>query len=34
LEACNGWAFWHVNTAKGLLSIDALRAQIRAQIQA
>src|SRR5258705_715601 len=30
LEACNGWAFWHVNTAKGLLSIDALRAQIRA----
>jgi len=34
LEACNGWAFWHVNTAKGLLSIDVLRAQIRAQIQA
>jgi modification methylase len=33
LEACNGWAFWHVDTAKGLLSIDALRAQIRAQIQ-
>src|SRR5262249_7919028 len=32
LEACNGWAFWHVETTKGLISIDALRAQIRAQI--
>jgi modification methylase len=30
LEACNGWAFWHVETAKGLVSIDALRAEIRA----
>ena len=30
LEACNGWAFWHVPTAAGLVSIDALRAQIRA----
>ncbi len=30
LEACNGWAFWHVATAAGLVSIDALRAQIRA----
>ena len=29
LEACNGWAFWHVPTAAGLVSIDALRAQIR-----
>ena len=26
LEACNGWAFWHLETAKGLVSIDALRA--------
>jgi modification methylase len=34
LEACNGWAFWHVNTAKGLLSIDALRTQIRAEMRA
>ena len=32
LEACNGWAFWHVPTAAGLVSIDALRAQIRAQM--
>jgi modification methylase len=30
LEACNGWAFWHVETANGLTSIDALRAEIRA----
>ena len=30
LEACNGWAFWHVETAHGLVSIDALRAEIRA----
>ena len=30
LEACNGWAFWHVDTPKGLISIDALRAEIRA----
>src|SRR5499433_2453043 len=34
LEACNGWAFWHVETTKGLILIDALRAQIRAQMQA
>src|SRR5262247_187340 len=34
LEACNGWAFWHVETATGLVSIDALRAQIRAQMRA
>ena len=32
LEACNGWAFWHVETPKGLVSIDALRAEIRAQM--
>jgi modification methylase len=30
LEACNGWAFWHLETAKGLISIDTLRAEIRA----
>jgi modification methylase len=30
LEACNGWAFWHVETPKGLVSIDALRAEVRA----
>ena len=32
LEACNGWAFWHLETAKGLISIDALRAEIRAEM--
>src|SRR5215471_13611022 len=34
LDACNGWAFWHVETSTGLVSIDALRAQIRAQMRA
>jgi modification methylase len=34
LEACNGWAFWHVDTPKGLISIDALRAEIRAEMAA
>jgi len=33
LEACNGWAFWHVETPSGLISIDALRAEIRAQMR-
>jgi modification methylase len=32
LEACNGWAFWHLETAKGLVSIDVLRAEIRAEM--
>src|SRR6266576_3591329 len=32
LEACNGWAFWHLETATGLVSIDALRAEIRAEM--
>jgi modification methylase len=32
LEACNGWAFWHLETAQGLVSIDALRAEIRAEM--
>src|SRR5215813_6199313 len=27
LEACNGWSYWHIETTKGLLSIDALRAE-------
>jgi modification methylase len=31
LEACNGWAFWHVETLKGLISIDAPRAEARAE---
>jgi modification methylase len=34
LDACNGWAFWHLETAKGLVSIDALRAEIRAGMPA
>jgi modification methylase len=33
LEACNGWAFWHLETAKGLVPIDALRAEIRAEME-
>jgi modification methylase len=32
LEACNGWTFWHVETPHGLTSIDALRAQVRAEM--
>ena len=32
LEACNGWTFWHLETPKGLISIDALRGQIRAEM--
>jgi modification methylase len=34
LGACNGWAFWHLETPKGLVSIDALRAEIRAEMAA
>jgi modification methylase len=34
LEACNGWTFWHVETRRGLTPIDALRAQIRAEMGA
>jgi modification methylase len=30
IDACNGWAFWHVESPKGLVSIDALRAKVRA----
>jgi modification methylase len=32
LDACNGWTFWHVETAKGLTLIDDLRAKVRAEI--
>lgn len=32
LEACNGWTYWHVETPKGLTSIDALRAEVRAAL--
>jgi modification methylase len=32
LEACNGWTFWHVETPNGLTVIDALRAQVRAEM--
>jgi modification methylase len=34
LDACNGWTFWHVETPAGLVSIDALRGQIRAEMAA
>jgi modification methylase len=32
LDACNGWTFWHVATPGGLISIDTLRAEIRAEM--
>jgi modification methylase len=32
LEACNGWTFWHVETAKGLTLIDEFRALVRAEM--
>jgi modification methylase len=32
LDACNGWTFWHLDTPKGLTSIDALRAKVRAEM--
>src|SRR5258707_1219618 len=32
LEACNGWPFCHVETSDGLTSIDALRAEVRADM--
>ena len=34
LDACNGWTFWHVETPRGLTVIDALRAQVRAEMGA
>ncbi len=30
LPACNGWTFWHIETAHGLSPIDTLRASYRA----
>jgi modification methylase len=30
-DACNGWAFWHVETPAGLVSIDSLRDRVRKQ---
>jgi modification methylase len=32
LEACNGWAFWHVETEKGLAPIDHFRAIVRSEM--
>lgn len=32
LDACNGWTFWHVETAAGLAPIDALRQHIRGSL--
>jgi modification methylase len=32
LNACNGWTFWHVETPKGLTSIDAFRAIVRSEM--
>jgi modification methylase len=32
LEACNGWTFWHLETKKGLKSIDELRAVVRSEM--
>jgi modification methylase len=32
LEACNGWAYWHVEDKKGRKSIDDLRAVIRQEM--
>jgi modification methylase len=32
LPACNGWTFWHAERAGALVSIDAFRAKIRAEL--
>ncbi|HLL27931.1 MAG TPA: site-specific DNA-methyltransferase [Xanthobacteraceae bacterium] len=32
LEACNGWAYWHVEDKKGRRSIDDLRAVVRGEM--
>src|SRR5260221_638377 len=34
LEACNGWAYWHVEDKKGRQSIDDLRAIMRGEMAA
>ena len=31
-EACNGWTFWHRDTARGVAPIDDLRTDIRAKL--
>ena len=33
LEACNGWAYWHVEDKKGRKSIDDLRAIVRGEME-
>jgi modification methylase len=33
ITACNGWTFWHVETPRGLISIDELRAEVRAETE-
>ena len=32
--SCNGWTFWHVETAAGRAPIDALRDEVRAALAA
>jgi len=32
LDACNGWTFWHLETPKGLVSIDSFRSEMRANL--
>ena len=32
--SCNGWTFWHVEREGGLLLLDTLRGQIRAEMAA
>ena len=34
LEACNGWAYWHIEDKKGRKSIDDLRAIMRGEMAA
>ena len=33
LPACNGWTFWHVEGAEGLVCIDEMRAKMRAAMK-
>ena len=32
LDACNGWTFWHFETAGTKVSIDVLRQRVRAEL--
>jgi len=34
LPSCNGWTFWHVERSAGLMLLDVLRGEIRAQMAA